>query len=243
MRQHTLVRVVVESIGPVIWSNTHGKTRINAIRNSKRGSYGMLSNMPPVAVPTTAEWGSALMLHLPGMDSGVPRSAVQTVYAGFWFRAAAYLVDGALLWVGSSSFYAFLTGLTGGDGDDLPTALPLWAFRAIVSWPYDALLESSTWQATIGKRLLNIRVTDEHGGRIGFGRATGRHFGKYISSIILGIGYVLAAFTGRKQALHDLMARCLVLRTPRVPPPEIRVSSPPPPTDPFDLSAPRQTGR
>ena len=100
-------------------------------------------------------------------------------------------------------------------------------------WLYFAIMESSTWQATIGKRLFDIRVTDLHGRQISFWRATGRHFGKNISALILSIGYIMAAFTDRKQALHDLMAGCLVLRTQsEVPPPEIQIPSPPVPPDP-----------
>ena len=59
---------------------------------------------------------------------------------------------------------------------------------------------------------VGIKVTDLHGNRIGFGRASGRYFGKFISAMIIGIGYVMAAFTKRKQGLHDMMAGCLVIR-------------------------------
>jgi uncharacterized RDD family membrane protein YckC len=59
---------------------------------------------------------------------------------------------------------------------------------------------------------LGIRVTDLDGGRISFGRATGRYFGKILSGLILGIGFLMAAFTERKQALHDLLAGTLVVR-------------------------------
>jgi len=73
-------------------------------------------------------------------------------------------------------------------------------------------MESSELQATLGKMALGICVTDKYGNRISFGRATGRHFAKIISSLTLGIGYLAAAFTEKKQALHDIIAGCLVLK-------------------------------
>jgi uncharacterized RDD family membrane protein YckC len=82
----------------------------------------------------------------------------------------------------------------------------------VVGWLYFALQESSAAQATLGKRLLGIRVTDTLGNRLTFGRATGRHFGKIVSGLILGIGYIMAGFTEKKQALHDIMAETLVTR-------------------------------
>jgi uncharacterized RDD family membrane protein YckC len=71
---------------------------------------------------------------------------------------------------------------------------------------------SSEWQATVGKRVMSIVVTDLHGGRISFGRATGRHFAKYLSAFLLGIGFIMAAFTSKKQALHDIIAETVVVK-------------------------------
>ncbi len=78
-------------------------------------------------------------------------------------------------------------------------------------WLYFALMESSSKQATVGKMALGIVVTDLSGNRISFGRATGRYFGKIVSGMILCIGYFMAGFTERKQALHDIMSSCLVV--------------------------------
>ena len=77
---------------------------------------------------------------------------------------------------------------------------------------YFAFMESSARQATLGKQALGIIVTDLNGNRIYFGKATARYFGKFISGLILGIGYIMAGFTEKKQALHDMMARCLVVK-------------------------------
>ncbi len=72
-------------------------------------------------------------------------------------------------------------------------------------------MESSPTQATLGKMALGIKVTDLAGKRVGFGKATGRYFGKIISALILLIGFIMVAFTEKKQGLHDKMAGCLVV--------------------------------
>ncbi len=83
----------------------------------------------------------------------------------------------------------------------------------IGGWLYHALCESSEWQGTPGKKALGLIVTDLAGQRISFGRATGRYFAKIITGMVpLGIGYILAGITEKKQALHDMIASCLVLR-------------------------------
>jgi uncharacterized RDD family membrane protein YckC len=80
-------------------------------------------------------------------------------------------------------------------------------------WLYYAYFESSSWQATPGKKALNLYVTDLNGNPVSFGRASGRFFAKIITGLIpLGIGYILAGITEKKQALHDMIASCLVLR-------------------------------
>ena len=125
-------------------------------------------------------------------------------FAGFWIRVLAYIIDslviaipvGGLLW-------AVGVGDTAGNGVGL-----------IVGWLYAAVMESSEWQATVGKRVLGLWVTDEEGRRISFGRATIRHFSKIVSAIILCIGFLMVAFTDRKQGLHDKMASTLVWRNP-----------------------------
>jgi len=83
----------------------------------------------------------------------------------------------------------------------------------VASWIYSAYLESSPNQGTLGKMALGLIVTDLQGRRISFGHATGRFFAKIITGLIpLGIGYMMAGFTEKKQALHDMIAATLVLR-------------------------------
>ena len=84
----------------------------------------------------------------------------------------------------------------------------------LAGWLYYAYFESSEWQGTVGKKVMNLVVTDLEGNRLTFGRASGRYFARYITKLIpLGIGFILAGITEKKQALHDMIASCLVLRS------------------------------
>jgi uncharacterized RDD family membrane protein YckC len=154
----------------------------------------------------------------------------QHAYAGFWMRLVAAVIDGVLIGIVNLIIlvpFLGLVGLTavarasdvdmGSQGAGLMIAL-LSTYLismlavAVAGWLYFALMESSARGATLGKIALGLRVVDLNGNRIGFGRATGRYFGKIISSAILFLGYIMAAFTQQKQALHDIMAGCLVVR-------------------------------
>jgi uncharacterized RDD family membrane protein YckC len=103
---------------------------------------------------------------------------------------------------------------TGGHApaDNLTVWLGALVILLVLTWLYFAGLESSAWQATLGKRATRLQVTDRMGRRLSFGRASGRFFAKAISAIPLLIGYLVAAFTPRKQALHDLIAGTVVVR-------------------------------
>jgi uncharacterized RDD family membrane protein YckC/cytochrome c-type biogenesis protein CcmH/NrfG len=127
-----------------------------------------------------------------------PRDKV-IIYAGFWKRFAAWFID---MIVTAVLCYAlnFVVGVI---------VMFIWSF--FIWWLYSAVMESSNLQATLGKMALGIKVTDLNGSRISFGRATGRYFGMFISSIILSIGFIMIAFTKKKQGLHDIMAGCLVV--------------------------------
>jgi uncharacterized RDD family membrane protein YckC len=134
-----------------------------------------------------------------------PRSAV--VYGSFLARVGAKLIDSFILWIGSIAALVILSPLFGGgDGG----ALLLLLAMISITWLYSALLESSEWQATLGKKACGLVVTDMHGDRITFARASGRFFASYFSGFILGIGYLMAAFTEKKQTLHDMIAETLV---------------------------------
>ena len=129
-------------------------------------------------------------------------------YAGFWRRFVAFIIDAIILGIiaGLISLLAFTRNV------DIFLDFTFNDFlSALIAWPYYALLESSTKQATVGKMALGLLVTDLEGRRITFWRATGRHFSKIISAAIIMIGYIMAGITARKQALHDMIAGTLVL--------------------------------
>jgi uncharacterized RDD family membrane protein YckC len=141
------------------------------------------------------------------------------VYAGFWMRFAAIFIDGLIMIPLSIPFYAFDWGYSAATEQTTKVAMALgmvasWFFLFIGRWLSFALQESSSAQATVGKRTLGIYVTDRQGQRIGFGRATGRYFGKILSGLILMVGFMMAGWTERKQALHDMLADTLVVRRP-----------------------------
>ena len=89
----------------------------------------------------------------------------------------------------------------------------IWSLFIFAGWLYEASLESSSRQATLGKMALGLKVTDEYGNRISFARASARFFSKILSRMLLMVGYIMAGFTARKQALHDMLAGTLVVRT------------------------------
>jgi uncharacterized RDD family membrane protein YckC len=138
------------------------------------------------------------------------------VYAGFWRRFAAIFIDGLIL-LPLVIVYVVLDVIALGSNDDNIKMgmgvflLVYWLFLIVAQWLYFTLQESGVHQATFGKRLLDIRVTDMRGQRVGFGRASGRYFGKILSGLILYIGFMMAGWTPRKQALHDMLADTLVV--------------------------------
>ena len=96
--------------------------------------------------------------------------------------------------------------------DNLDALANIAPVAIAISWAYFAVLESSPASGTLGKVALGVYVADLHGDPISFGRAAFRNGLKSVSWLLLGAGWVLAAFTPRKQALHDVMAGTLVLR-------------------------------
>jgi len=158
-------------------------------------------------------------LSMKGLSQGPlpdPPEKPSQMYAGFWRRFFALLIDTVILFplVYISLYFLFSTP---GIIDNETAVLAWYVFWAVMVWGYFAGLESSSLQATLGKAALGIVVTDHLGHRVNFGRATGRHFGKWLSTLIVGIGYLLAAFTPQKRALHDMLAGTLVVKKDYVP--------------------------
>jgi uncharacterized RDD family membrane protein YckC len=153
-------------------------------------------------------------------------SGGEIVYAGFWKRFAAYFIDsllvGLVTWVVQMMVMAGFgvsAGLTSlNKPADLFAGAGLFVFIfGLLILPlamqavYFAWMHASERQATLGKMAVGIKVTDDDGQRISFGRGIGRYFASIISSLILCIGYIMAGFTDRKRALHDMIASTLVV--------------------------------
>jgi len=154
--------------------------------------------------------------------------APPSIYGGFWIRLLAHLIDHAILGAVAAPLF-FITVLPSiiriahqAERDQEPSpeliiaivssALVYIALAFVGQWLYEALLTSSSWQGTIGKRVLRLKVVDEAGNRIGFGRATGRFFAKILSSMFFCIGFIIIGFTERKTGLHDMLAGTKVMK-------------------------------
>ncbi len=140
-------------------------------------------------------------------------------YGGLAHRFGAYLVDSIIF-----SVPVFIVGLiiqiiapatvtqTNAQAI-LGSALGLLVLAAVIgSWLYFAYFESSENQATPGKMVFGLKVTDLNGNRISFGKATGRYWAKMISAIPFGLGFIMPFFTQKKQALHDILVGTLVFK-------------------------------
>jgi uncharacterized RDD family membrane protein YckC len=140
------------------------------------------------------------------------------IYAGFWKRLAAYIID-ALILIVPIFIIGFVIGYFSISLAETKLEMEVFSAGAqgitrilsiVVSWIYFAAMESSSKQGSLGKMALGIKVTDYNGEKISFAKASGRFFGKILSGIIIGIGFLMVAFTSKKQGLHDIMAGTLV---------------------------------
>ena len=164
-------------------------------------------------------------------------AASEPVYAGFWLRVGAFLIDFGILvsiaYFGLMFVSMLFVGVTLGTST-MPPENPfpafagwawLWILPVAGPWLYHALFESSNRQATPGKLACGIKLTDLAGERIGFGRASARYFASWITSVTFLIGYLTVAFTDKRQALHDLIARTLVVGS-KVEPARVATAAP-----------------
>lgn len=185
-----------------------------------RDVLAQVDGNPPAVVVTAPAHSYAVTMQ--------PPSHLQ--YGTFWERFFAYLIDSLIL----SALFAIvavpffiLVGIlapllqsTSNNGDDTASTvigmLTIFIFMPVLlaaSWLYFALLESSAAQGTYGKRMLGLKVADMEGKRVSFARASGRFLSKIISGFLpFAIGYIMEAFTERKQALHDMIASTIVVK-------------------------------
>jgi len=134
-------------------------------------------------------------------------------YAGFWKRLAAFCIDISILIVTGICLLLLAVFIAPRDKFAILTVmwLALCLSNVVIPWLYFAGFESSSFQATPGKMAVGIKVTDADGNRIAVDRASRRFWGKILSVLIIFVGYLMAAFTRKKQGLHDIIAGCLVV--------------------------------
>jgi uncharacterized RDD family membrane protein YckC len=137
-----------------------------------------------------------------------PSGARTLQYAGFWIRFVAYLIDGVLIYIIMFLLMAiFGVGMfTDPASMDYGALGMIYVISIAISVGYFAGMESSSKQATLGKMAVGIKVGNENGEKISFLNAVGRLFSKIISGIILYIGFMMAGWDAKKQALHDKIA-------------------------------------
>ena len=149
------------------------------------------------------------------LDNSTPR---YNEYGGFWQRFVAVLIDGIILYIAQMIvFSVFGISLLKADPDMFAEGIPnSWIMAYVITIglqiAYFVYFESSEKQATFGKQVMGLVVTDLNGERITMLNAVGRYFSKIPSAMILGIGYLMQPFTQKKQALHDMIAGTLVYR-------------------------------
>jgi uncharacterized RDD family membrane protein YckC len=144
----------------------------------------------------------------------LPNAGTRTLnYAGFWIRFVAYLIDTVVIYAVIFAVMAIF-GMGGGFTDPSSVDMSSFALIYVVLFigviGYFIGMESSAKQATLGKMAVGIKVGDEQGNRISAGKAAGRFFGKILSGLILYIGYMMAGWDPKKQALHDKLAGTFV---------------------------------
>jgi uncharacterized RDD family membrane protein YckC len=170
----------------------------------------------------------AAAIELPA-SAGVAVTA--TNYAGFWLRLVAAILDNIILFVPVVPlwilmFASLVPEIAAARGNPMllmasmfPRLIFFVLLFVVMKWLYWALMESSNWQATVGKKALGLYVTDLEGNRVSFGKASGRFWGGRGLSNVPGVGglyylidCICAGVTERKQAVHDMIAGCLVMR-------------------------------
>ncbi|MSP88900.1 MAG: RDD family protein [Alphaproteobacteria bacterium] len=138
-------------------------------------------------------------------------------YGGFWLRVVAAFIDEVILTIATAIVHGWAE----------PTGFVATPFAGVaLHWLYEAGMTASRYRATPGKMAVGLKVTDHAGHPLSFARATGRHFTKYLSLVILAFGFVMVAFTDKKRGLHDMIAGTLVLKNATTPPGPVAATGP-----------------
>ena len=137
------------------------------------------------------------------------RDPNSVIYIGFWERFLAYIIDTLVILLPFSIIILFFKGESS-NSENISDSK--FIVITVLSWIYSAGLNSSNWQATIGKKVLGIIVVDEYGDRLTFKKATCRFFAQILSSLLFYIGFMMVGWTKHKQGLHDKIAKTFVIK-------------------------------
>jgi len=148
----------------------------------------------------------------PDVEADETARLADAPFAGFWIRFVAVIIDGILVAIAQGLVVALVVAPWRGMASDAGL-IGAQLLGLVIAWVYSAGFESSRWRATPGKRVLGLRVAGADAyERISFLRATGRFFARFLSWMLLMIGYLMQPFTARRQALHDMIAGTVVVR-------------------------------
>ncbi len=148
----------------------------------------------------------------------VPNNTVQSRYSGFWVRGAAHIIDGLVLAIISMIIImplGFLIGFTSAMSEskfmEFMGQIIMTIIGFAVGWAYYIFM-THKFQATLGKMAVGAKVLDANGQHLSLGKIVLREtIGKFVSGMIMGIGYLMVVFTSKKQGLHDMMAGSVVV--------------------------------
>ncbi|AWH18336.1 hypothetical protein C1922_14040 [Stenotrophomonas sp. ZAC14D2_NAIMI4_7] len=219
MGQWAALRQVVDELGL--------QTLADASTATASGGFDLRSDYAAIDNGTAPLPGTGVLSSSPyaapgagGGDYSQPVQGGEIVYAGFWKRFAAYLIDyfvllipswivGAILGVGIGAGMG--AAGSGGTAAEVTAQLVSGLAGLVISLAYYGWFHASRGGATLGKMAIGIKVVRGNGERLTLGRSIGRYFATILSSLTLMIGYLMAAFTDRKQALHDLICDTVVV--------------------------------
>lgn len=175
---------------------------------------GRFDQKEMVRFGTTLVCGACKPTYVQMLSMGLGRTGDMR-FAGFWIRFGAKLIDGIILWVVNFVLTFATAGILAGSQNSPQMAITVLAFNVLIQLgiaiAYNAWFLSSKYQATPGKIACGLKVVTAEGGQITGGRAIGRYFAEILSSLILMIGYIMAAFDDERRALHDRICNTRVI--------------------------------
>ena len=186
---------------PACGSQNFTSNRATAGRHAAAPSPALTLAAPPALSSPVAEASPRPLM----------RVHARGPFAGFWRRLLAYFIDAFLLLL-LFLLIAFVVDWVAPNAEELSLGLSFIFFGLLISWIYFANGESGRHQGTFGKRMLGLRVADDYGQPVGFAQASGRFFGKFLSTLPFCVGFLMIALTERKQGIHDKLAGTCVLR-------------------------------